>query len=125
MKGFKGYVGFVAQALCSANACADLPQSSILSRYGVTTDQLPSPPNTAPVRARVSRPWRGPRPASCMFKPVQPCAAPGAWLKLSWSYGWLLKSKACMVCFLTVECRQCSQPPRHWPCPPPPAPGRP
>ncbi|WP_460090990.1 hypothetical protein [Pseudomonas sp. S2_E02] len=49
MKGFKGYVGFVALALCSANACADLPQSSILSRYGVTTDQLPSPPKTAEV----------------------------------------------------------------------------
>ena len=49
MKGFKGYVGFVALALCSANVWADLPQSSILSRYGVTTDQLPSPPKTAEV----------------------------------------------------------------------------
>nr|WP_284676841.1 hypothetical protein [Pseudomonas sp. AKS31] len=36
-------------ALCSANACADLPQSSILSRYGVTTDQLPSPPESETV----------------------------------------------------------------------------
>ncbi|TMU83091.1 hypothetical protein FGA82_00270 [Pseudomonas fluorescens] len=44
MKGFKGYIGLVALALCSANVCADLPQSSILSRYGITTDQLPSPP---------------------------------------------------------------------------------
>ncbi|WP_405123698.1 hypothetical protein ACI514_10035 [Pseudomonas sp. M20] len=49
MKGFKGYVGFVALALCSANVCADLPQSSILSRYGITTDQLPSPPETEAV----------------------------------------------------------------------------
>jgi hypothetical protein len=49
VKGFKGYVGFVALALCSANVCADLPQSSILSRYGVTTDQLPSPPKTEAV----------------------------------------------------------------------------
>ncbi|WP_435036530.1 hypothetical protein [Pseudomonas neuropathica] len=46
MKGFKGYVGFVALALCSANVCADLPQSSILSRYGITIDQLPSPPKS-------------------------------------------------------------------------------
>ncbi|WP_322847136.1 hypothetical protein [Pseudomonas sp. B33.4] len=46
MKGFKGYVGFVALALCSANVCADLPQSSILSRYGITIDQLPSPAKT-------------------------------------------------------------------------------
>ncbi|MCP1488274.1 MULTISPECIES: hypothetical protein [Pseudomonas] len=49
MKGFKGYIGFVALALCSANVCADLPQSSILSRYGITTDQLPSPPKTEAV----------------------------------------------------------------------------
>ncbi|TDV41659.1 MULTISPECIES: hypothetical protein [Pseudomonas] len=49
MKGFKGYVGFVALALCSANVCADLPQSSILSRYGVTTDQLPNPPKSETV----------------------------------------------------------------------------
>jgi len=49
VKGFKGYVGFVALALGSANACADLPQSSILSRYGVTTDQLPSPPKNEAV----------------------------------------------------------------------------
>jgi hypothetical protein len=46
VKGFKGYVGFVALALCSANVCADLPQSSILRRYGITTDQLPSPPKS-------------------------------------------------------------------------------
>ncbi|VVP96180.1 hypothetical protein PS925_01859 [Pseudomonas fluorescens] len=49
MKGFKGYVGFVALALCSANVWADLPQSSILSRYGITTDQLPSPPKAEAV----------------------------------------------------------------------------
>nr|WP_277930372.1 MULTISPECIES: hypothetical protein [unclassified Pseudomonas] len=36
-------------ALCSANVCADLPQSSILSRYGITTDQLPSPAKTEEV----------------------------------------------------------------------------
>lgn len=46
MKGFKGYVGVIGLALISANAWADLPQSSILSRYGVTTDQLPSPAKT-------------------------------------------------------------------------------
>ncbi|MBX9407329.1 hypothetical protein K5E40_16770 [Pseudomonas baetica] len=46
MKGFKRYVGFVGLALSSANAWADLPQSSILSRYGMTDDQLPSPAKT-------------------------------------------------------------------------------
>ncbi|WP_166219570.1 hypothetical protein [Pseudomonas atagonensis] len=46
MKGFKGYVAIVGLALCAANACADLPQSSILSRYGITTDQLPGPVKT-------------------------------------------------------------------------------
>ncbi|RON69308.1 hypothetical protein [Pseudomonas fluorescens] len=46
MKGFKRSVGVVGLALLSANAWADLPQSSILSRYGVTTDQLPSPAKT-------------------------------------------------------------------------------
>ena len=55
MKGFKGYVGMVGLALLSANTWADLPHSSILSRYGVTTDQLPSPPKSAvvePVEAK-------------------------------------------------------------------------
>nr|WP_225929969.1 MULTISPECIES: hypothetical protein [Pseudomonas] len=33
-------------ALLSANAWADLPHSSILSRYGVSTDQLPAPAHT-------------------------------------------------------------------------------
>ena len=47
MKGFKGYIGFVGLTLCSANVCADLPQSSILSSYGITTDQLPNPVKTA------------------------------------------------------------------------------
>jgi hypothetical protein len=47
VKGFKGCIGFVGLALCSANVCADLPQSSILSRYGITTDQLPNPVKTA------------------------------------------------------------------------------
>ncbi|MBK5373247.1 hypothetical protein JFT81_01180 [Pseudomonas sp. TH43] len=46
MKGFKGYVGFMGLVLCSANAWADLPQSSILSRYGISTDQLPAPAKT-------------------------------------------------------------------------------
>ncbi len=55
MKGFKGYIGIVGLALCSANAWADLPQSSILSRYGITTDQLPAPAKaevTAPVEEK-------------------------------------------------------------------------
>ncbi|WP_339464213.1 MULTISPECIES: hypothetical protein [unclassified Pseudomonas] len=46
MRGFKRYVGFVGLALSSANAWADLPQSSILSRYGITDDQLPGPAKT-------------------------------------------------------------------------------
>ena len=46
MKGFKGYVGTLGLALLSANAWADLPQSSILSRYGITTEQLPAPAKT-------------------------------------------------------------------------------
>ncbi|XHF33856.1 hypothetical protein OXH62_02545 [Pseudomonas chlororaphis] len=41
MKGFKRFIGIAGLALLSANAWADLPHSSILSRYGVTTDQLP------------------------------------------------------------------------------------
>jgi hypothetical protein len=49
VKGFKGYIGFVALALCSANVCADLPHSSILSRYGITTEQLPTSPQTETV----------------------------------------------------------------------------
>ncbi|BBP70718.1 hypothetical protein PHLH6_27220 [Pseudomonas sp. Seg1] len=43
MKGFKRFIGFAGLALLSANASADLPQSSILSRYGITPEQLPSP----------------------------------------------------------------------------------
>ena len=46
MKRFKGYVGIVGLALLSANAWADLPPTSILSRYGVSTDQLPKPAKT-------------------------------------------------------------------------------
>ncbi|MBC3776468.1 hypothetical protein [Pseudomonas sp. SWRI99] len=49
MKGFKGSVGFIAWVLCSPSVWADLPQSSILSRYGITTDQLPAPAATEPV----------------------------------------------------------------------------
>nr|WP_279309896.1 hypothetical protein [Pseudomonas koreensis] len=37
-------------ALLSANAWADLPHSSILSRYGVTTDQLPKPAESDDVK---------------------------------------------------------------------------
>ncbi len=33
----------LALALLSATAAAELPQSSILTRYGVTSDQLPKP----------------------------------------------------------------------------------
>jgi hypothetical protein len=47
VKGFKGSVGIVAGALLAAHAWADLPHSSILSRYGVSTDQLPAPAETA------------------------------------------------------------------------------
>ena len=43
MKGFKRYFGIAGLALLSANAWADLPHSSLLSRYGVTPDQLPEP----------------------------------------------------------------------------------
>ncbi|MFJ2478774.1 hypothetical protein ACIOWE_00685 [Pseudomonas sp. NPDC087598] len=47
MKGFKRFIGVAGLALLSANASADLPQSSILSRYGITTEQLPSPSKSA------------------------------------------------------------------------------
>ncbi|WP_207848459.1 MULTISPECIES: hypothetical protein [unclassified Pseudomonas] len=46
MRRVKGYVGIVGLALLSANAWADLPPTSILSRYGVSTDQLPKPAKT-------------------------------------------------------------------------------
>nr|WP_243433216.1 hypothetical protein [Pseudomonas sp. 58(2021)] len=42
-------------ALLSANAWADLPHSSILSRYGVSSDDLPKPApteNTEPVEEK-------------------------------------------------------------------------
>ncbi|CAI8991457.1 MULTISPECIES: hypothetical protein [Pseudomonas] len=46
MRRVKGYIGIVGLALLSANAWADLPPTSILSRYGVSTDQLPKPAKT-------------------------------------------------------------------------------
>ena len=46
MRRVKGYVGLVGLALLSANAWADLPPTSILSRYGISTDQLPKPAKT-------------------------------------------------------------------------------
>jgi hypothetical protein len=46
VKGFKGYVGMLGLVLLSANAWADLPQSSILSHYGITNEQLPAPAKT-------------------------------------------------------------------------------
>ena len=46
MRRVKGYVGFVGLALLSANAWADLPPTSILSRYGISSDQLPKPAKT-------------------------------------------------------------------------------
>nr|WP_225922911.1 hypothetical protein [Pseudomonas farris] len=39
----KRYTFGLALALLSATAAAELPQSSILTRYGVTSDQLPKP----------------------------------------------------------------------------------
>nr|WP_207188903.1 MULTISPECIES: hypothetical protein [unclassified Pseudomonas] len=39
----KRYTVGLALALLSATAAAELPQSSILTRYGVTSDQLPKP----------------------------------------------------------------------------------
>ncbi|WP_025109635.1 hypothetical protein [Pseudomonas sp. H1h] len=49
MRRFKGYVGIVGLALLSANAWADLPPTSILSRYGISSDQLPKPAKTEAV----------------------------------------------------------------------------
>ncbi|MCX2546301.1 hypothetical protein [Pseudomonas sp. COW5] len=46
MKGFKGYIGIVGLTLLSANVWADLPHSSILSRYGVSSEELPKPAPT-------------------------------------------------------------------------------
>ena len=46
MRRVKGYVGIVGLALLAANAWADLPPTSILSRYGISTDQLPKPAKT-------------------------------------------------------------------------------
>jgi hypothetical protein len=42
----KRYTFGLALALLSAAAAAELPQSSILTRYGVTSDQLPKPAAT-------------------------------------------------------------------------------
>ena len=49
MRRVKGYVGLVGLALLSANAWADLPPTSILSRYGISSEQLPSPAKTKAV----------------------------------------------------------------------------
>ncbi|MHA3738820.1 hypothetical protein ACXR0M_24510 [Pseudomonas sp. Eth.TT006] len=46
MKRVKGYIGVLGLALLSANAWADLPSTSILSRYGISSDQLPKPAKT-------------------------------------------------------------------------------
>ncbi|CAH0175335.1 hypothetical protein ACVK1X_003024 [Pseudomonas sp. PvR086] len=46
MSNSKRYTFGLALALLSAAAAAELPQSSILTRYGVTSDQLPKPPAT-------------------------------------------------------------------------------
>ncbi|WP_223484824.1 hypothetical protein [Pseudomonas sp. A-RE-19] len=43
MSNSKRYTFGLALALLSATAAAELPQSSILTRYGVTSDQLPKP----------------------------------------------------------------------------------
>lgn len=43
MSNSKRYTFGLALAFISATAAADLPQSSILTRYGVTSDQLPKP----------------------------------------------------------------------------------
>ncbi|MBV4458332.1 hypothetical protein KVG96_10255 [Pseudomonas sp. COR58] len=48
MKRFKGYVVVAGMALMTAQAWADLPHSSILSRYGVSTDELPAPSKNEP-----------------------------------------------------------------------------
>jgi len=55
VKGFKGYVAIVGWVLLSANARADLPHSSILSRYGIKSEELPKPAATedmAPVEEK-------------------------------------------------------------------------
>lgn len=43
MSNSKRWVFGVALAVLSANAAAELPHSSILSRYGMTPDELPKP----------------------------------------------------------------------------------
>ena len=43
MSNSKRYTFGLALAFISATAAAELPQSSILTRYGVTSDQLPKP----------------------------------------------------------------------------------
>ncbi|KNH29614.1 hypothetical protein ACS77_02760 [Pseudomonas syringae] len=43
MSNSKRFTFGLALALLSATAAAELPQSSILTRYGVTSDQLPKP----------------------------------------------------------------------------------
>nr|WP_178076531.1 MULTISPECIES: hypothetical protein [Pseudomonas] len=51
MSNSKRIVWGLALAVLSASAAADLPHSSILSRYGMTPDELPKPPaiETKPV----------------------------------------------------------------------------
>ncbi|MHC8394838.1 hypothetical protein ACYZT8_14465 [Pseudomonas sp. LB3P93] len=43
MSNSKRHIIGLALALLSASAAAELPHSSILSRYGMTPDQLPTP----------------------------------------------------------------------------------
>jgi len=66
VKGFKGYIGFVTLALGSASAWADLPHSSILSRYGVTTEQLPRAADVKVVEPVESK-------SRFQIQPEQPC----------------------------------------------------
>ncbi|MBN3862415.1 hypothetical protein HCU66_09275 [Pseudomonas frederiksbergensis] len=51
MSNSKRYTIGLALAFLSATAAADLPQSSILTRYGVTSDQLPKPAATETVNS--------------------------------------------------------------------------
>ncbi len=50
MSNSKRYTFGLALALLSATAAAELPQSSILTRYGVTSDQLPKPAPIKPAK---------------------------------------------------------------------------
>ncbi|MGB5827652.1 MAG: hypothetical protein WBH22_14560 [Pseudomonas mandelii] len=55
MSNSKKHLIGLALALLSGSAAAELPHSSILSRYGMTPDQLPTPAPSEPADPQVEK----------------------------------------------------------------------